>query len=108
MLNSLGGNMNPFFGTRQYHSDEERMQRYGRFDPEMSAELDPLLEKAWDSRVPDEERYQAFQEASQIMADYNLTTGLFQHSTLWGMTDRIEYTPRFDGDIWGMDIKKAQ
>ena len=108
MLNDLGGNMNPFFGTRQYHSDEERMQRYGKFPEEVSEDLDPLLEAAWDSRTPEEERIEAYHEASEIMADNNLTTGLFQHSSLWGMSDRVEYEPRFDGDLWGQDIKKAE
>ena len=108
MLNSLGGQLNPFFALSQYHMPNERMMRYGEFEEEVIEELNPLLEKAWDSRTPREEKYQLYQEASMIIAEQRIATGLFQHSTLWGMSDRIDYTPRFDGDIMGMDIKKGQ
>ena len=107
ILMSLGGNMNPFFGTGQYHSSNDRMQRYGVFG-DVAERLDPLLEYAWHAVGDDEGRMEAFHEASQIIADERFVISIIQRSTLWGMSDRIDYTPRFDGDVMAIDIKKGR
>jgi peptide/nickel transport system substrate-binding protein len=105
ILLGLGGNMNPFFGTLSFHSS--RRESYGGVGAG-SEEIDNLLNCAWTTVLDDDKRIGCYHEAQQLIADRRMVIGLFQISRLWGVNaDKVEYTPRYDNHIKGVDIKKA-
>ncbi len=102
-LVDLGGHFNPFFGTYGFQSHiMENVEYTGQGSA--PAGLDDLLKTAWTEVEDDTRRIQAYHEASQIIADERINIGLYQRSLLWGISDRIEWTPRGDVEIWGYDI----
>ena len=115
LLRPLGGNHNPAFATGGLLSGRHD----ARSGPGMVNEetlpdelhgyherVDELLDIAYTEVLDEDKRNAAFHEAIYMAAEARAgLLGLFQTATLWGMTDRVEYTPRFDSDIWGVDIK---
>ena len=114
-LMELGGQMNPFFATRQFHSRHAGFDHPTTLGPDrdldpdwdaQTARIDELLDFAWTEVLDDEARIAAYHEACTIAAEVRaLYFGLLQKSTLYAISDRIEYEPRFDIDIWGYDMK---
>ena len=102
ILLGLGGQMNPVFATRIFLQSEQLVNYGGQGAG--SEELDELLHKAWTEMQDVDLRNQYFHEATQIIADERYVIGLFQQSQLWGLSSRVEYTPRFDILILGTDI----
>jgi ABC-type transport system substrate-binding protein len=108
MLNGLGGNMNPFFLSFGFHSS--RAHEYGRVENVPGIEnyheqVDQLLNTAWTTVGDDEKRLEAYHEAFALAAKARARAiGLFQVSTLWGLSDRVKFEPRFDEDIMGRNI----
>ncbi|MEX2355778.1 MAG: ABC transporter substrate-binding protein [Thermaerobacterales bacterium] len=103
VLLGLGGQMNPFFALFSFRC----VQTAGNYGY-CNEELDPLIESAWEEVHDDARRYEMYQEASYIIAEDRPVIGLFQTSQLWGINDRIEYTPRTDNHIFGAEIKRAR
>ncbi len=115
LLYPIGGNHNPFFATMAYLSDRATLRGgMGLVNEETLPEelknyherVDSLLNTAYTAVDDEQKSINAYHEALELVADARARElGLFQLSTLWGISDDIEYTPRFDNDIWGYDIK---
>ncbi len=105
MLWQLGGSLNPFFGTSIFTSSRLETD-YGGIDSGSEA-LDSLIHIAWTEVHDVDRRTDAYHSAMQIIAEERYVIGLFQRSSLWGVSDRIEWTPRFDNDVYGWDITPA-
>jgi len=108
MLNGLGGNMNPFFLSFGFSS--ARVNEYGRVEnvPDIDnyhERVDSLLNTAWTTVSDDKKRIGAYHEAFSLIAEARARgIGLFQVSTLWGLSDRVDFSPRFDENIMGENI----
>ncbi len=102
----LGGQMNPVFATRIFESSEQLVNYGGQGAG--SEELDQLLHKAWTEMEDEGLRNQFYHEATAIIAEERYVIGLFQGSELWGASNRIDYTPRFDNEIYGFDINLVE
>jgi len=110
MLNGLSGNLNPFFLSLGYHSN--RANEFGRIDDSnipgidnYHEQVDALLNKAWTTVDDDQARLDAYHEALSLAAEARARQiGLFQVSNLWGLSDRVEFAPRFDNAIWGRNL----
>ena len=107
MLHDLGGQMNPFFGTNIFHSDRLETTDYGGIGSSPEG-LDELLETAWTEVEDEEKRIEAYHEAGMMIAEERLNIGLFQRTALWGLNERIDWTPRYDNDIYGWDMAPAE
>lgn len=70
-------------------------------------ELEQLLIEA-DNTPSGEERTEMLQEASQIVHDEAAWLFLHQQENIYGInSDRIDWQPRSDGDIWATEINQA-
>ena len=114
-LQALGGNMNPYFATSEQHTRRifpDRPITIGpdpAIDPdyeEQSQRINELLNFAWTEVVDEQARLDAYHEAVLLAGERNAPfIGIFQLSTLYGMSDRIHYQPRFDIELWGYDFE---
>ncbi len=114
-LQALGGNMNPYFATSEQHTRRifpDRPVTIGpdpAIDPdyeEQSQRINELLNFAWTEVVDEQARLDAYHEAVLLAGERNAPfIGIFQLSTLYGMSDRIHYQPRFDIELWGYDFQ---
>ncbi len=113
-FHAAGGNMDPRMAVAQFVPGSDSMIRYAQdnleawADPSKYQRLDELIDVAFTEVHDDDARLRAYHEIGQIVADERLYIGLFQQSTLWGINTRLDYEPRFDNHIRGMDIRLAQ
>ncbi len=98
---------NPYFGT--FNMDKETFEARRSYPGGYPDNMEETLNTVFTS-VDDYDAYiEAFQRLDMMVAEDRHTIGLFQESVLWGMKDRIEYTPRVpDADIMGYKIQVVE
>jgi peptide/nickel transport system substrate-binding protein len=105
ILLNLGGNTKPFFGLFSFLSSQALSPSgYGG----STQQIDNLINCAFQDVRDNARRINCYHRANEVIADQRFVIGLMQTQQLWGINNRVRYTPRIDNHVFGVDIKRAQ